>query len=160
MLILMATRTRTRQAEVGVAQVFYLDLRARRLRNLPRVMALLAMQSGMRAGQWKAGLQVIYGLAVRLPANQREIRAVMIGVTLHAIFARPFGANPHRMHAAILRQTVTDLCVTVETLEFHSARAHVVAFRAAQNAGKRLVWLGERSGRYLRSGWNRNQQER
>jgi hypothetical protein len=33
---------------------------------------------------------MIHGLAVRLPPDQREIRAVVVGMTLNAIFARSF----------------------------------------------------------------------
>ena len=79
---------------------------------------------------------MVQGLAARLPADQRELRPVVVGVTLNAILACSFCSYPDRVHTAVLRQAIPDFRVAIQTSEFHAAGAQVVAFRAVQDSGK------------------------
>jgi hypothetical protein len=99
-------------------------------------MALLAAQSRVGARQRESSLTMVQGLAARLPADQREIRSIVVGVTLNAVLACSFCSYPDRVHTAILRQAIPDFRVAIQTFEFHAAGAQVVALRAVQDSGK------------------------
>lgn len=113
-------------------------------------MALLATQSGVATRQGESSLTMIHGLAVRLPADHLEIRAIVVGMTLNAVFARSFCSHPDRVHAAVLRQTTADFRVAIQAFEFHPSGAQVMTFRAAQDSGKGLMCSRQRAGRDLR----------
>lgn len=94
---------------------------------------------------------MIYRLAAWLPAYQGEVRSVVIGMALDAIFARSFCSDPNRMHAAILRQPVSNFGVAIETFELHATRAEIVALSATQHPGERFMRLCQRPRRDLRA---------
>lgn len=119
-LVLMAPDAGTGESQIAMIQVFHLNLRARRGHDLSRVVALLATQSGMAARQRESGLPMIHGFAVRLPADERKICAIVVRVTLNAIFARSARAHPNRVHTAILRKPIPDFRVAIQAFEFHS----------------------------------------
>jgi hypothetical protein len=119
-----------------VIQIFHLNSCTRGRRDLSGVMTLLATQSGMAAREQESRLAMIHGLPARLPADQRKVRAIVVGVAPNAIFAGSVRSHPERMHAAVLRQAIPDFRVSIQAFEFHSAGAQVVAFRAAQDSGK------------------------
>jgi hypothetical protein len=54
------------------------------------------------------------------------------------------------MHTAVLREAIADLRVAIQALEFRTAGAQVVTFRAAQDPGKGLMCSCQRTGRDLR----------
>jgi hypothetical protein len=97
-------------------------------------MALLATQSCVAACERESRLPMVHGLAARLPTDEREIHAIVVGVALNAVFARPFCSHPDRVHTAVLRQPIPDFRVAIQAFEFHAARARsqVMALRAAQ----------------------------
>src|ERR1700676_5509903 len=113
-------------------------------------MTLLTTQAGVAACQRESGLPMIHGLTARLPADEGKVRAIVIGMALYAILARSLRSDPHRVHAAILSKAVPDFRMAIQAFELHAARTHVVAFRAAQDAGKRLMCFRQSTGRDLR----------
>jgi hypothetical protein len=56
---------------------------------------------------------MVQSLAAGLPMDQGEVRAIVVGVALDAIFARSLRSYPHRMHAAILCEAVSDFGVAI-----------------------------------------------
>ncbi len=64
------------------------------------------------------------------------------------------------MHTAILGQSIAYFGVAIQTFELRPAGAEIVAFRTAQDAGKRLVCFSEGTRRNLSSGRSRNKEER
>lgn len=117
-------------------------------------MTLLTTQSGMATCQREASLPMIHRFAVWLPANQREIRAIVVGMALNAVFAGSFCPYPDRMHTAVLRQTIADFRVAIQTFEFRAAGAQVMAFRATQDSRKGLMCFRQRTRRNLGAGWS------
>jgi len=79
---------------------------------------------------------MIQCFAARLPADQREIRPIVVGVTLNAVLARSFCFHPDRVHTAVLCQAIPDVRVAIQAFELHAGGADVVTFRAAQDSRK------------------------
>ena len=103
---------------------------------------------------------MVQGLAARLPADQREIGPVVVGVTLNAVLACSFCSYPDRVHTAALRQAIPDFRVAIQTFEFHAAGTQVMAFRAVQDSGKRLMRFCQRTRRDLRASWSSARKQR
>jgi hypothetical protein len=150
MFVLMAADARAGESEIGVIQVLYLNSCSPRGQDFTGIVTLLTTQSGVAACQRESGLPMIHGLTAWLPANEGKVRAIVIGMALYAILARSLRSDPHRVHAAILCETVADFRVAIQAFELHAARSHVVTFRAAQDSGKRLMRFRQRTGRDLR----------
>jgi hypothetical protein len=77
--------------------------------------AACADHCGVLSREWETGLAMVHSLAAGFPVNQREIRAVVIGMARCANVARGIGAYPHGMHPAALRHTFADLRVALKT---------------------------------------------
>jgi hypothetical protein len=142
MLVLVATGTGPRKPEESAIQVLDLYSGARGRWNLLRVVALLAFQRGVLPGKRETGLPMIQSFAVRLPADELEIQAVMLGMTARAILACRVRGQPDPMHALPLGYTSLYLRMTIEALQLNCAAAQVVALGAIEHAGKRLVRFG------------------
>jgi hypothetical protein len=68
-----------------------------------------------------------------------KISAVVLGMARPALLAAIARLHPHRVHSAMLVQTLADFRVAFQTLHFRGAATQVVAFRAACWARKRLM---------------------
>jgi hypothetical protein len=123
MLILVAADARATEPEVAVIQVLHLNAGACGGQNALCVVALFATQSGVPAREWETGLLVIHRLSARLPADERKVRTIVVGMAPNTILACCVPSYPDRMHAAIVRQAIPDFCVAIQTFELHSARA-------------------------------------
>ena len=103
----------------------------------------------MAAREREPRLAMVHRLAVRLPSNERKVRAIVVGVALDAILARSAFPHPHRVHTAILRHAIPDLSVAIEAFEFHSAGAQIVTLGATQHSREGLMGFRQRAGRDL-----------
>lgn len=81
----MAGKAITRQPEEGAVQVLAFDRGALGLRNVARVVALLAGKLRVLALQQVPGFAVVKSLLGRLPMDQEEILAVVFGMTANAV---------------------------------------------------------------------------
>ena len=93
-------------------------------------------------GKGKAGLAVVYRFAVRLPANQRKVGAVVLGMAGHAILARGVRRKPGRVHTASLRHPLANLGMAIEASKLHLSAAEFMALRAVQRARERFMRFG------------------
>jgi len=84
---------------------------------------------------------MIHGLPVGLPTNERKVRTIMVGMALDAIFTCSLRSYPDRVHAAILRQPVSNFGMAIETFELHATRAEIMALGATKHPGERFMRL-------------------
>ena len=100
-----------RKAEERPAQVLLqlLQKSARRRLDIFRLVALPAIDGRMFAVQHVARLRVIESLVGRLPVQQGEVLAVVVGVALDARLARPPRIRIGAVQAAVLLQLRRDL---------------------------------------------------
>ncbi len=138
-LVYVATLAIGRKPKVGVVQVLDQNPRARSCRNVCRFVAIVAPDGGVATGKGKAGLAVVHRFAVRLPANQRKVGAVMLGMAGHAILACRVRRKPGSVHTASLRHPLANLGMAIEASKLHLSAAKCVALRAVQRARKRFM---------------------
>ena len=124
-----------------MVQIFGENSGARRRRNIRGFMAIVTTGGCVLAGERKAGFAMVECFAVGLPADQRKVGAVVLGVARSAVFARRIRGNPHRVHAAPLGDSLANLNVAIEALKLYFAAAKRVALRAVERARKRFVRL-------------------
>lgn len=79
-------------------------------------MAIVTTDIGVPPGEGEAGLAVVHGFPVGLPTNQWKVRAIMFGMAAHTVFASHLRGQPNGMHSAPLRDAITNLRVTLQTL--------------------------------------------
>lgn len=112
-LILMATRARAGESQVGAIQVFYLNPGLARRQNLPRIMTFFTPQHRVFPGKRKTRLAVIHGLPAGLPMNKREVHSVVVGVAPRTILTRYRLSDPDCVHTAILNETIADFGMAI-----------------------------------------------
>jgi hypothetical protein len=98
-------------------------------------MAIVAVHHRVAARQREAGLAVIYPFTGRLPAYEWEISTIVLVMAAHTVIAGRSRRQPHGVHPAALFQSLADLAMAFQALEFFGPGAKVVAFRALQRAG-------------------------
>jgi len=125
-----------------VVQIFGKNARARGRWDIRGLVTIVAACGGVLAGEWKPRLAMVNRFAVRLPANQWKIGAIVLGMANCAVLASRVRCNPHRVHAAPLRNPLANLHVAIEALELHFPPAKRVAFRAAEHTRQRFMRLG------------------
>ena len=89
---------------------------------------------------------------VRIPADQREIRAVVIRVTAYALLARACRDVIRGMQPALFCDARSDIGMAADALELRLAAAQLVTLRAMYGSVKKLMLASKRSRRNLRSG--------
>lgn len=136
MLVLVAANAGPRKPQVRAVQVLDLNPGTCRCWNLVGGVALLAFQCGVLPGERKAGLPMVQGFAVWLPADELKIQSVMFGMTARAIFARCVRGQPGRVHALSLRYASPYLRMTIEALQLDCAAPQVMALGAIEHAGE------------------------
>lgn len=134
MLIHVAALAIGGKAKICVVQILDQDARACRCGNVRGLVTIIAACARVTAGQGEARLAVVYRFAVRLPANQRKIGAVMLGMTRNAVLTRCVRRDPHRVHALPLRDSLANLHMAIEAPKLHIPDAKHMALRAAQRA--------------------------
>src|SRR5262249_2803576 len=111
--ISMATLALGQQSQVSVIQILQQNPGARTGGNVRGFVAIVTAGCRMAAGQRKTCLAMVDRFPVWLPANQREIGAVVFGVTNGAIFAGRIRGHPRRMHTVPLCDALPDLRVAI-----------------------------------------------
>ncbi len=102
-------------------------------------MALVARKASVLAFQRVSGFFVIERLGV--PLDQREIFAIVLGVTSSALLTRSWRDVVGRMQAPVRRQTTGNFCMALETLQ-RSLAAELMATSAVRGSVQRLVRSG------------------
>ena len=145
--VLVTTDTRLREAEERAVQIFDLDAGALGSGNLLRRMALLAGESRVLAFQLESGEGMVEGF--RVPLNQGEIFAVVVGVASRTSLARSWLGAVRRVQALVRGDARGDLGMAVQTLEYALA-SESVAGRAICRAVQGLVRARQLPRRNLR----------
>lgn len=150
MLVLMATDAIRRQPEPGLTQILRCEKPAPRLNNVCRLMARPAANAGVLALQHITSLRMIESLGSRVPMQQREVRPIVIGVTLDAGRARRPRLRKSRMQTFVLLNLRRDLLMALNAAKRRGTRINGVALGAIIRPVQTLVGFGERPGRNLR----------
>ena len=150
-LVCMAALAIGRKTKISMVQVLHRNARARGGRNVCGFVAVVAPDGRVTPGKREARLAVVHGLAVRLPANQREVGAIVLGVAGGAILSRCVRREPYSVHAASLRHSLPNLRMAIEASKLDLPTPKCVAFRATQRTRKRFVRLRQGSWRDLRA---------
>src|SRR6266545_590589 len=87
--ILVTGDARLRDAQEGLAEIFLLDVRPLGRWYAFGKVTLVASQARVLAFQKVAGFLVIE--LIRIPFDQREVGAIVVGMTTHALLARARG---------------------------------------------------------------------
>ncbi len=74
-----------------------------------------------------------------VPADQREVPSVVLGMTVHAGSAGPIRSYERRMQSALFFQPQADLLVAFETFVLGRPRCEIVAIRALDGAAQAAV---------------------
>lgn len=138
-----------RQAEERPVQVLHLDGGPLRLRDVLRRVTLLARQFGVPALQRITCPLMVEGALGRLPVDQTEILAVVLGVAPHAGlfgFLKPHHAS---MKSTSLRNAAVDFLVALSTPEDGRSGKQAVAGKTVQGPGDVAVGSGKRPRRDL-----------
>ena len=132
-----------RDPEEGLAQILHLDAGALGCGNLFREVALVARQSGVFAFQQVACFLVIELVRARIPLDQREIRAVVIGVASSALLARA-GRNVIRaVQSAFRSNPRTNVGVTADAFELRLTTPNLVAICTVHCTVEELMLTGK-----------------
>ena len=152
MFVRMTTLALRRKPKISVVQVFSQNACTRGRRDIRGLVAIVTTGRCVLTGEQETSLPMVDSLPVRLPANKRKIGAIVFGVAHSAVLASSVRRDPHRMHAAPLRDSLPNLNMTVEALELHLPPAKRVTFGAAQHTRQRFMCLRQRTRRDLRGG--------
>lgn len=147
MRVLVATDARLREAEDGVVQIFDFNICALGWRNLLDRMALLAGESRVFAFQLESRECMVE--TFRIPLDQREILAVVVGVAGGAALARSRLNVVGGVQSLVSGNARRNLGVALEAFEYTLA-PESVARCAIRRAVHRLVCARQRPGRNLR----------
>ena len=101
----------------------------------------------MLAFQKVAGFLVIE--LVGIPLDEREIRAVVIGVAAHAFLAGPRGNVVRGVQSALVGDARPNIRVTADAAELRFAATDLVAVGAMHRAIQKLMLARERARRNL-----------
>jgi len=84
-----------------------------------------------------------------VPADQRNVPSVMLGMTVHAGSAGPVRSHKRRMEPALLFQPQADLLVAFEALVLGRPSCQIMAIGALDGAAQAAVRPRQGTGRYL-----------
>jgi len=101
--------------------------------------AILACDPGVFPRKRKTRFVMVQRFPVWLPMDDLKISAVVLGMARSALLAAIARLHPHRVHSAMLVQTLADFRVAFQTLHFRCAAAQIVAFCAVCGARQRLM---------------------
>ena len=135
--IFMARGTSRHKAEIGAAQISGLDGRSLLRRDVRRIMALAAFQPCMLPFQRVPGVFVIEGF--RIPLDEREVFAIVLGVAASTLLARTGRDIVCRMQTSSRRNSYRDLGVTVQALQSRLSAAKFVTTDAVRRSIERLM---------------------
>src|SRR5579864_8384046 len=97
-----------------------------------------------------SGLAVVKGARRRVPADNREVLAIVFGMAGGTLFLAGAKRSKRRVQAAFGRDTAGNIAVTLQALETGCPRRQLVAARALRGAAQRLVRPRERTRGDLR----------
>ena len=123
-------------AQIGVVQVLHLDARTIGLQNPLRVMAALAGESCMLASQRVASLPMIELASRRLPFDDVEIFAVMLGVAARAVLPAIRVLHHPCVKAAAGLNPLPDLSVATEASQARRSSSESVTRGALGRPGE------------------------
>ena len=99
-------------------------------------MTLVARKTGVFTFQQVSSFFVIERF--RIPLDEREILAIVFGVTSRALLTRSWRDVVGRMQAAVRRQTTGNFCMALKTLQ-RSLASELVAAGAIRGSVERLM---------------------
>ena len=146
--VLVTGHARLGYAQEGLAEILLLYRGSLGRWYAFRKVALVAGQPRVFAFEKVAGFLVIE--LIRIPFDEREIRAVVVGVTAHALLAGACRNVIRAMQPALLRHPRADIRVTADAFELRLAATELVAFRTVNGSVEELVLTREWAGRNLR----------
>lgn len=156
--VFVAGHARLRNPQEGLAEVLHLYIRALGSRDAIGKMALVAGQAGVFAFQQVSGFLVIE--LVRIPLDQRKIRAVVIGVAAHAFLAGAGRNVVGTVQPAFRGDSRANIGVTADALELRLTAAELVAIGAVGGPIQKLMWPRQWAGRNLRCSRSRQPNHR
>lgn len=112
---------RTGKAEIGVIQIFHLDACAFPFQNVLRVVASIACQAGVLAGEWITGLSMIELAGRGSPFHDVEVFTEMVGVAAHAVLASIGVFNHPSMKSTAGDEALPDFRMAAQTLKTRRA---------------------------------------
>lgn len=136
--------------EEGAVEVLDLDQGALAAGNVVGSVALPAFESGVLSFQEVARLLVVE--ISRVPLDDGEIQAVVIGVTFSAFLARTGPDTVRGMQAPVSREAGSNLGMAVEALKSGLASTQFVTGGAVRRPIQFLMGAGQRPGRDLGNG--------
>lgn len=139
MHVLMALRTLARQTQVRTLQVLHLDALALDFRDARRVVALRTLKLSVLAFERVTRRRVIELAGRRVPLDELEVLAVVLGMAAGACLVRALRAHQRRVEPALPLQPERNLHMAVEALEAGGAFAQFVARSAARGAAEGLM---------------------
>ncbi len=143
MLVFMARETIPRKAEKRAIQVLYLDLAAFGRRNMGGRVALLAGEARVLPLQNIASLAVVELFLRRVPVNQLEGLAVVLGMAARAVLLTGGHVDDCGVIAALRSQALSDLGVAAQTLQiFPCSGREPVARDALRGPAQGLMRAG------------------
>ena len=157
MFIDVAAGAIARQSQIRAVQVFDLNTGAIGGRNISRLVALFAGDARMFSLERKSCFDMVERFAIRDPAHQSKIHAVMIGVAFRAFLACGIRSREGGVQAALAGKAIANFRVTLEAFKLRCAAFQVVALGAIRRPVQRLVRSCQRPGRNLGARrWNAN----
>jgi len=148
-LVLMTVHAVRADSQESSALVANLDGKHFRLCNMLRRVTTIAGQSRVFSLQAVSGFAVIEPGRSRRPFHDREIEAIVFGVTLSAFLTGIGFQSIGSVKSASGSQAGGNLAVTVETTQ-RTGGAQLMARSAIDRAVQRLMRLRQRTGRNLR----------
>lgn len=144
MCIRMASSALARKAEKRPVKILYLDSSSLGLRNVRRVVALLASEAGVFPFQRISGLSVIESLLRRFPVNDLEVFAVVLGMATDALLVTGL-RHQGSVITPTRRNALSNFGVALEALEVLVASCKPVAGSAVGRSGQGLMSAGQRA---------------
>lgn len=108
-----------------------------------------ALELRVLSFEFPSRLGVVEFVLGRRPPHQAVVQPVVLGMASRAVVIARTGFHLRGMVATLLRQTVSDLLVAVQTAKLRRSRAEYVAPGALQRSLKIVVRSAQRTGRHL-----------
>ena len=138
-----------RESEERSGKIFHLDERTLGADHVHRRMALFTRNFRVLPFERIAGLPVIKLLLRWLPMNEREIRAIVLQMAPHAVFAIGILHSEPRVVAVLGIEATGNFFVAVQAFKRGRAGAELMATRALSCSCERLMRFGKRPRRDL-----------
>src|SRR5579864_1052739 len=158
-LVHMASHAGARHSQIRAVQVLDGNGRALGGRDMRRGVAARARQARVLAFQGVAGFAVVEGAGRRVPADKREILAVVFGVATGAFLLAGADGPKRGVQAALGRYPAGNIGVALQAFEAGRARRQLVAADTLRGAAQRLVRPRKGTRRDLRPAHGRQQQK-